>query len=239
MRYSAYYVTITARFLVVTNMLIKETPWDATAFGLPTWELTEYSEAALQLAKQTSGHCTIKVDPLANKQLLNQYDFYYCDTLIEPRCNAARLRRFQHPDATISKDFDADLILQIGHSAFEHGRFHRDFNLPKYAADLRYDNWLKQLLEAKQVYGLYWKGKLAGFIGYTNSSLVLHALAKQQRGKGRAKFWWTAVCVELLANGYDEINSSISASNLGALNLYASLGFSFFNPKDIYHHISP
>lgn len=220
-----------------TTALIKATPWDTAAFGLPTWELTEYSETALQQAAQTAGHHTIRVDPLADKRLLNQYGFYYCDTLIEPHCNTERLRPVQHPDATISKQVDAEQVLAIGHGAFAHGRFHRDFNLPRAAADLRYDNWLKQLLEASQVYGLYWQEELAGFIGYNAGSLVLHALAEQQRGKGRAKFWWSAVCNELLATG-DEIQSSISAANLSALNLYAALGFSFGNPTDIYHRMT-
>jgi hypothetical protein len=229
------------------SMLIKPTPWDTAAFGMPTWELAGYSEAALQQAAQTAGHHTIRVDPLADKRLLDQYGFYYCDTLIEPRCNVARLRQVQHPDATISKEVDAEQALAIGHGAFAHGRFHRDFNLPKAAADLRYDNWLKQLLEAGHVYGLYWQGSLAGFIGYNADSLVLHALAEQHRGKGRAKFWWSAVCNELLAaegkkllsgHPHEEIRSSISASNLGALNLYASLGFSFGNPQDIYHRMT-
>lgn len=221
-----------------TKTLIKATPWDTAAFGMPTWELAEYSEAALQQAAQTSGHHTIRVEPLADKRLLDQYGFYYCDTLIEPRCNAARLRPALHPDATISKALDAERTLAISHGAFAHGRFHRDFNLPKVAADLRYDNWLQQLLDSNQVYGLYWQDALAGFIGCSNGSLVLHALAEQQRGRGRAKFWWSAVCSELLATGHDEVKSSISASNLGALNLYASLGFSFRNPQDIYHRIS-
>ena len=111
--------------------LIQPTPWDTTAFGLPTWELTEYSEMALQQAVITPGHYTLKVDPLADKRLLHEYGFYYCDTLIEPCCNATRLRAVQHPAATISKEVSAEQILAICHGAFTHGRFHRDFNLPK------------------------------------------------------------------------------------------------------------
>lgn len=220
------------------SALIKATPWDTAAFGMPTWELTEYSEAALQQAAQTAGHHTIRVDPLADKRLLHEYDFYYCDTLIEPRCNVARLRQIQHPDATISKELDAEQTLVISHGAFAHGRFHRDFNLSKPTADLRYDNWLKQLLDARQVYGLYWQGGLAGFIGYSADSLVLHAVAEQYRGKGLSKYWWSAVCRELLAD-YDEVHSSISAANLAVLNLYASMGFTFNDPKDIYHRLIP
>ncbi|MBI5430022.1 MAG: GNAT family N-acetyltransferase [Nitrosomonadales bacterium] len=221
------------------STLIKPTPWDAAAFGMPTWELLEYSQAALQQAAQTPGHHTIKVDPLAEKRLLHEYGFYYCDTLIEPRCNKARLRAAQHPDATISMEIDAALAQKICHRAFVHGRFHRDFNLPKAAADLRYDNWVRQLLAARQVYGLYWQGELAGFIAYSASSLVLHAIAEQYRGKGLSKYWWSAVCRELLEAGHAEVKSSISATNLAVLNLYASLGFSFNNPQDIYHRLVP
>ena len=217
--------------------LIKPTPWDTKVFGMPTWELLEYSEAALQQAAQTRGHHTIKVDPLADKRLLHENGFYYCDTLIEPHCNAARLRTARHPDAKISKDVDADEALAVCHGAFVHGRFHRDFNLDQAAADLRYDCWLMQLLETQQVYGLYWHRKMAGFVGYDGNRLVLHAVAKEYRGKGLSRYWWSAVCSEILLTGCDEVTSSISVANVAALNLYASMGFSFKHPQNIYHRV--
>lgn len=213
---------------------LKPTPWDTLAIGMPTWELLEYSIPALEQTGET-GHYTIKVDPLTDKRLLQKYGFYYCDTLIEPCCDTQRLRRLSHLDATISKTVDADRVLAICHGAFSHGRFHRDFNLPKLAADLRYDNWLAQLVEAQQVYGLYWQGGLAGFIGHIGNSLALHALADGYRGKGLAKYWWSAVCGDLLSVGNQDIRSSISAGNVAVLNLYASLGFLFKNPLDVYH----
>jgi len=222
----------------MNSPLIRPTPWDAAAFGMPTWELTEYSETALRRAAQTAGHYTVKVDPLADKRLLHEYGFYYCDTLIEPHCTATRLRAVRHPEAIISKDIDVEHALAICHGAFAHGRFHRDFNLPKAAADLRYDNWLKQLIEAQRVYGLYWQGELAGFIGHSDNNLVLHALAEKFRGKGWSKYWWSAVCSELLETGHQEVKSSISAANLAVFNLYASLGFVFSHPQDIYHRLT-
>jgi len=221
-----------------TMSLIKPTPWDTTAFGIPTWELAEYSEDALQQAAQTAGHFTLKVDPLADKRLLHEHGFYYCDTLIEPRCDTTRLRVVSHQDAMISKDVDTTKIMAICHGAFSHGRFHRDFNLSKAAADLRYDNWLKQLLEAGQVYGLHWEGVLAGFIAHSGNNLVLHALAEPYRGKGWSKYWWSSVCSELLRTGHSEVKSSISSTNIAVLNLYASLGFSFSKPQDVYHRMA-
>lgn len=219
--------------------LIKATPWDKATFGIPTWELCEYSEVALQQAAKTVGHHTLKVDPLADKRLLHEWGFYYCDTLIEPNCDATRLRAVQHPDAIISKDVDTAQVLAICHGAFTHGRFHRDFYLHRAAANKRYDSWLEQLLQAKHVYGLYWKGELAGFIGYSGNHLVLHALAEKYRSKGLSRYWWSAVCGELFAMKYEEVKSSISVSNIAALNLYASLGFSFRCPHDIYHRLVP
>lgn len=217
--------------------MIKDIPWDAAAFGIHTAEIVEYSEATLRQAMQTPGHYTIKVDPLASKRLLHECGFYYCDTLIEPYCAAEKLRKFAHPDAAIRKEADLHALLPICHGAFDHGRFHRDFNLDKAHADLRYDNWLRQLYTNGAVYGLFWRGELAGFIAHTNNKLVLHALAKSQRGQGRAKYWWSAVSAELLAMGHAEVNSSISAANPAALNLYASLGFSFRHPLDVYHRL--
>ena len=220
-----------------TTPLIKATPWDAAAFAMPSWELLEYSAASLLQAIQTPGHHTLKVDPLADKLLLHEINFYYCDTLIEPDCNGTRLRPVHHPDAVISKELDANEALAICHGAFAHGRFHRDLNLPKEAADLRYDNWLMQSLEAQQVYGLYWEKELAGFISSSDNTLTLHAVGEKYRGKGLSKYWWSAVCSELLATGSDEVKSSISASNIPVLNLYTSLGFSFRKPVDIYHRL--
>ena len=221
----------------MNTTLIKDTPWDAAAFGMFTGELAEYSEAALRAAAARSGHYTLKVDPLADKRLLHEYGFYYCDTLIEPRCGAASLRPATHPDATIARNTDLPELLTICHGAFTHGRYHRDFNLPRTGADLRYDNWLCQLYDQQCVYGLFWRGGLAGFIAYSGNSLVLHAVAEAYRGKGLAKYWWGAVCGELIAAGCTEVRSSVSAANVAALNLYASMGFNFVNPVDIYHRL--
>lgn len=217
--------------------LIKATPWDKSVFGMHTAELVEYSEAALREALRQPGHYTIKVDPLANKGLLHKYGFYYCDTLMEPYCTAQRLRPAAHQDASISKQTDWEGLLQICHGAFAHGRFHRDFNLDKARADFRYDNWLRQLYEKQAVYGLFWHGELAGFIAHTDSNLVLHAVAESQRGKGLAKYWWSMVSADLFGSGHAEVLSSISAANVPILNLYASLGFGFRSPLDVYHRL--
>ena len=220
--------------------MIKATPWDAAAFGMPTFELTEYTEAALAAAARTPGHYTIKVDPLANKALLHAHGFYYCDTLLATVGSAERLSVLEMPpDLHVSTRVDPQAALAICHGAFSHGRFHRDFLLSPAHSDLRYDNWLRQLLDTGKVVGLFRGDALGGFIGISGNSLVLHAIAPSMRGQGLAKYWWHAVIGELFAAGHETVTSSISASNVAVVNLYASLGFSFQHPQDIYHRIVP
>lgn len=220
------------------SSLIKPAPWDTAAFGMPAWEITAYSSEALRNADRHAGHQAIKVDPLADKGLLQRHGFYYCDTLLATQGDAARLAALHAPaHLSISTAVDHDAALAICHGAFEHGRFHRDFNLPRAGADRRYDHWLKQLLDAGQVYGLYSNAVLGGFIGIADNSLVLHAVAKPFRGQGLAKFWWHQVISALFGAGHPIVTSSISASNVAVMNLYASLGFSFQRPLDVYHRV--
>jgi len=217
---------------------IKDTPWDAAALGMFTGEIIEYSDSALRTAVARPGHYAVKIDPLVDSRLLHEYGFYYCDTQIEPWCGVADIRlSASHPEVTITRGANLSELLAICHGSFVHGRFHRDFNLPRASADLRYDNWLRQLYEQQCVYGLLWNNELAGFIAYSGNSLVLHALAETYRGRGLSKRWWSAVCAELFAAGHAEIRSSISASNVAVLNLYASLGFRFRKPLDVYHRL--
>lgn len=207
---------------------------------MPTFELSEYSDAALEAAMRSPGHYTVKVDPLTDKAALHAHGFYYCDTLLVTSGTAARLPALATlPGLHVSKMVDAEAVLAVGHAAFSHGRFHRDFMLPREGADRRYDNWLAQLLEAGNVYGLFRNDELGGFIGVNGASLVLHAVASSMRGQGLAKYWWHAVISELFAADHPVVTSSISASNVAVVNLYASLGFSFTDPQDIYHRIVP
>lgn len=213
-------------------------PWDTAAFGISAYEISVPSAEALEMSMQLPGHYTVRVDPLASKQLLHDRGFYYCDTLIEPYCAEDRFNAFDDTDVSVSKDWALESLLRICHGAFLHGRFHRDFYLSRAKADKRYDNWLSQLHGAGNVYGVLYRGELAGFIAVDRNKLILHAIAESLRGQGLAKYLWTPVCRILYKNGYRELTSSISASNLAVVNLYSRLGFVFRNPVDIYHKLT-
>ena len=221
------------------NRQIKPVPWDKAAFGFDCFEIVDPDAEVLQSALATPGHYTAKVDPLADKAVLHRCGFYYCDTLIEPWCTVDRLNKFAHDGVSFSTSVPVEELVEICHNAFFYGRFHRDFNIEPKQADARYANWLCELHRAGKVYGLLLNGKVAGFIAHTGGKLVLHAMSSAYRGKGLAKFFWSKVCQHLFEQGHTEIESSISFVNIAVINLYATLGFRFRRPVDVYHRMVP
>ena len=217
---------------------IHQCPWDQKVFGMPCYEIADLDIQSAQWALEHSGHYTTRVSPLANKQLLDQHGFYYCDTLIEPYCAKEKFIAHQDKRASLNKSSTLVELLPISHQAFVFGRFHRDHNIPRHLADQRYDLWLTQLFNEGKVTDLLFDSKLVGFVASENNHLILHAMHSQYRGHGIAKFLWSLVCAELFASGAKEISSSISATNLAAVNLYSSLGFQFRNARDIYHRLT-
>ena len=217
----------------------KFSPWDSSVLGIDAFEIEAPTIDVLVAATKTPGHYTIKTDCLASKHLLQNFGFYYCDTLIEPYCTRERFEPYEHPDVYVSKEASLCQLIDICNGAFEYGRFHRDFSISKTQADKRYTNWLTQLHATGNVYGLFYKDQLKGFIAIVNNQLVLHAISKQFRGQGLAKFLWTPVCRALFDTPYDEIFSSISAGNLAIVNLYGNLGFKFRKSIDVYHRLTP
>jgi ribosomal protein S18 acetylase RimI-like enzyme len=216
--------------------LIERVPWDSAALGGDAWELKSATPQAFA-AVRAPGHYTVKVDPLFDKRILHEKGFYYCDTLIEPFCLADEFKPISHPAARFSREAGLEFLLEISRDAFEHGRFHRDFNVERARADLRYENWLRALHAAGKIYGLLWEGELAGFIAHEEAKLVLHAMGRTHRGRGIAGYLWSEVCADLARQGARELSSSISACNLAAVNLYCALGFRFRKPVDVYHRV--
>ena len=218
------------------DIYLIETPWDSIAFGIKTYEILELSTAAFDLSLKNKGHYTVKVDPVCYKKILHDYGFYYCDTLIEPYCSEGKFINFEHNEILVSQEIKLNDVVDVCHGVFAHGRFHRDFNIDRDLADLRYDNWITQIYDAGGVFGLLYKGELAAFIGLTDNKLVLHAVSEKFQGKGLAKYLWSAACREFF-RVHEELISSVSAANVAVINLYASLGFRFRNPVDVYHKV--
>lgn len=216
---------------------VRETPWDKKVFGMDTFEILTFDESARDFVLTTAGHFTAKVNPLADQRTLVECGFYYCDTLIEPFAREEMVK-FYHDQRAGICDVDISQVSPMCLEAFEHGRFHRDPNLGQSVADKRYLQWLTQMYDSGEVFGLTWEGRLAAFFACSENRIPLHAVDAQFRGKGLAKYLWSAAIQKLFDHGYDELSSSVSAANLAVLNLYSSLGFRFRNAVDVYHRIT-
>jgi RimJ/RimL family protein N-acetyltransferase len=212
----------------------KRVPWDSKTFGFLAYEALEPSEKILKKASKIPGHWSVKVRQPGPVKALLANGFYYCGTLVTPYCDKTSLSPYFDPRVRLGP---APLLksLAAARNAFGHGRFHRDPEIPRALAEKRYANWLRDLHKKGRVTGLYYGGKFAGFIAAEKNRLVLHALARAFRGKGLAKYFWSAYCRALFDGGAREITSSVSASNSAALDLYASLGFRFKGVIDVYH----
>ncbi len=222
------------------NKHIIKIPWDSAVFGMDAYEITSVSERILKLITRMKGHFTVKVNPLSpKKKLLQQYGFYYCDTLIQPYCPKESFRYFnlEKGEISLSNKITLKELLAISHGAFSFDRFHRDFNINKKFADMRYDIWVSKLYKSNHVVALFYNGNCIGFFAHIRNKLRLSAISKEYRGKGLAKFVWSAACKALFDKGYQEIISSISVSNCAIFNLHILLGFKIRNPVDVYHKL--
>jgi RimJ/RimL family protein N-acetyltransferase len=220
------------------NGPIKETPWDNRIFGIDTYEITELSKNVLEKIKDKPGHFTVKLNPLQSKELLHQYGFYYCDTLIEPFCAVEHFNPSYNERVFVSSNIDIRSLTDLCYDTFQYDRFHRDFHMDHRAADERYAHWLMDIHKTGDVWALLYENDCAGFFACEKNRILLHALKAKYRGKGLAKFFWSAGCAKLFSAGYTELTSSISTANVAVLNLYSSLGFSFRNPVDVYHKLN-
>jgi len=216
---------------------IKKIPWDSKVFGLDAFEIVDTSDKNISDAIKNPGHYTIKVDPTFSREVLHRNGFYYCSTLVEPYCKANCF--IFHEDKSVSLSTDADIVAlePLMKGIWQFDRFHKDFNIDPELADQRYINWLYDLIKSNSVLTLRYNEDIAGFFAFDHNKIVLHALSTQFKGKGLAKMFWSAACRKLFNKGYQELTSSISISNILAVNLYYSLGFKLRHPKDVYHRL--
>lgn len=224
--------------LLRMNEHFSKVPWDSRVFGMDVFELRQVSDETIAAAQKIPGHYTVKVDPLFPKKVLNDAGFYYSDTLIETHCGIGSFRYYGHDLISISQDIRVDDMVALLPGAFRYDRFHRDPEIGDGLADLRYENWLRELHGKGQCFGLLFDGAVAGFLCYDKEKILLHALGRDFRGRGLSKYFWSPACRALFDTGFSEITSSVSAANMAVVNLYASLGFKFRNAVDIYHRLT-
>ncbi|NBJ68282.1 MULTISPECIES: GNAT family N-acetyltransferase [Clostridia] len=215
---------------------LKPTPWDERNFQMNTFELTSSSEVALRQTDNIRGHFTLKIDPTQNTELLYKYGFYYTDTLMKPFCRKDQLVLAQDEAISLSDDYDIAQITHIAGNAFRHSRFHRDFNVPDWMVNKRFQNWVLDLAKVNNMITLYYENQLAGFFAFDQNNVTLLAIDTPYQGRGLAKPF-TSHCVKYLFSlgDYEHVTTSVSAANFPSLNVFISIGFRIDGAVDVYH----
>jgi len=191
---------------------------------------------------------------------LNAFGFYYVETRVTPyflleKDRISKLLCSVSPKLLSNKlicddieFFEADksdsniqtAIKKIAVEAFTKDRFHLDPMCRNDLANLRFVNWLDDIISDVEtsIYVVSIKGKVGGFLAIKNDRMLLIAIGNKYRNNGLGRFLWSSVIRELFVKGIKIVETTVSTSNTESLNLHASLGFKFKRPIFIFHYWS-
>lgn len=232
---------------------LKDTPWDARAFGRPTQDLVACALAAendgpphldAELFSCLEERCadggialvTARIDA-DRRHAIGRFQaagFRQVETVY--RLALPNLSRFSPPPRlrTLAlreaRPADAPALIAQAAGTFRYGRFAEDPAIPEAVNRDRQIDWMEGLLAGgSRVLVADLAGEPAAFMAVTvdgdGAQLVLGGT--RPTAAALALPLWSSVLQLLRAEGVRRVSATISAANLGVVNLYASLGFRF------------
>jgi hypothetical protein len=226
-------------------------PWDHESTGLKISEILDFQlgDHFVHVYDQYKKYCIannidhsmarISSKDQQVKLTLSSFGFLNVETTYEISCRAKNLKNINTKDIknkTLETECDISDLQSLASSIFDYGRFSEDVLIGKDLANKRYGHWAKQLCESGVSRKfLFSKDELIGFMFYdvqgSEVKLILGGLSRSYSHLGQ-KFWSQ---VFLSIPNDCIISTSISANNLGVLNLYSRFGFNFNNSLAGYH----
>lgn len=236
-----------------TPWSIAVVPWDTETFGFGVSDLrpcyakntvfdaclledalTDYASNQ-QVALITT---SISSDEHAASFLLQQANFRFIDLSLRVHyesCNpAAPLNHLPALSVFPAAAEDIDTLVDMAGNSFQHGRYHQDNQICRSLADQRYRDWIRRCLHpdnAQEILTVKTGNSICGFsiveLKKDQGYLHLHAIDSQWRGK---KFGYAMIIQSLnylYQSGAKSVDTKISASNLGAVNMHSRLNGHF------------
>ena len=120
-------------------------------------------------------------------------------------------------------------IKEIAYNDFHFGRFFEDTKIEDNKARVRNSNWIDHLYKNSSILAGFYKNQLIGFMAYSECDLDI----KLELGGVSSKFnylaypFWNNLFNLFGQNNFNSIQTIISASNVGIINLYSHFGFKF------------
>lgn len=228
------------------------TPWDSKSLGLKTAEYIDWENldniASIEdeillleniLKNQKIDFIYTRVDSqnFAVKEALQNTGYYFAE------CSQMVIRTKIRSYDSIKcpkigyRNYKKDDILElksIAKESFSYGRFHEDPRLNIDLANLRYVNWIDDLIDQDADIKIATLGKkVIGFsiqkMDKTKKKAQL-ILAGCSKGKEIfASSLWNEILLYNKSIGVASIEALISASNIGVLNIYSFFGFKIKN----------
>ena len=142
-----------------------------------------------------------------------------------------------------NRDQNFSIIKKLMLENFNHGKFYEDFNL-NYLSHERQDLILNNLYKDSLNNFVLIKNEsntpLGYFIHKKNNKyqeLIFAGLNKEIFEFGLGDKIWNKFHFYLKSNLIEKTHTSISMTNIGVLNIYSKLGYTFKNIKEHYHYI--
>ncbi|MDI6046667.1 hypothetical protein [Flavobacterium yafengii] len=228
------------------------TPWDEKSIGLKTAEIIinkisdpgnfketyNYVELDLINLGVEFIYTRINCDDIKLRFDVQDCGFYYAETSVEVfNNNVKKFQKNKLPKISyeIATNNDEYLIIKkIASESFNYGRFHEDINIPFSKAQIRYYNWIDDLIEQKaEIYVAKVGDTIVGFniqkTNYSENSTVLVLAGCNTGAEIFASSLWNEIILHNKLNDINKISALISASNIGVFNLYVNFGFKIKN----------
>lgn len=235
------------------------TPWNDALMGGPTCQLVfkgmgEYAAANdvatrdLWLARRlvAEGYvyvsAAVEAGDVLGKAVLQHlgFDFVYQTTTCVLRLDPTLRLRDAHEGFLIvdPESVAADEVVQVCTATLAHGRFCEDY-LTRNEAAPRNAAFLRELHHKAGVHRVFTRapdGRLNGYAYIPLKSgladLLMMGIFETAAPPNGGQLFWELCLSELRSKGLARrIQTRVPAANLGVLNIYAKIGFSFIRPS--------
>lgn len=233
-------------------------PWDTRAFGHPVAqidliELRAHGDPAPTIAQFTSWlddqdvrlvSCRLDSLKLPESMLLEDLGFRFVEMVFSPVLAPLGPSHIADEEVAIiaASGLDRKALGEIASSVFTTGRHVLDWRLDKDAGHRRYRQWLDEALadDGQDVLAAKIGEATVGFFVVESrppNSAYWHltAVAAEWQGRGVGKRIWQGMIARHRTVGVRRVETTISAHNTAAVNLYAGLGFRFTAPRATFH----
>ena len=229
-----------------TRFQSRLTPWDERVLGVKSGEFlfldtldpqSAISELEAWAIAHNVKYLCGRVD--SNERVVREalrargYEFIETSTTLS-RAGFAELPKMPRGmtvDLRMPDQHDIQWLEALAQNAFHHGRLIEDLSVAESASRQRTANWVRDLIERKQLSVAEARGKTVGFhaesIRSCGKVADLILTGADQRYAMFALPIWIAALQRLSEAGIERCETLISSSNVGVTNLYAQLGFKF------------